>query len=291
MKATVSLLGLYNYDDSILDGLVIPDNFPNGSLETLKNNLLMETAELELLYTDPIFLKFAIKNWCDKNFNTWKWLRDTQLYEYNPIWNADYRITDDTLETRDLAGTENGQENYTRSLNESEDITRNTNSVQTDDRTERTDYDETNDQEIKNHTNAKTGHDDTLHSVYAYNDSSTGSPESSDRTTYGSTTTENGKNEGTIASVNTRTNTGTTDVTARETVDRDVSQTGGTTTTNTNNSTDTGTVDTTYSRLLQGNYGTTTTQKMITEEQELAKLNLIDFIITDFKKRFCLMVY
>jgi hypothetical protein len=291
MSATISLLGLYNYDNSILDGLVIPSNFPNGSLETLKNNLLMETAELELLYTDPIFLKFAVKNWCDKNFNTWKWLRDTQLYEYNPIWNADYRITDDTLETRDLAGTKNGQENFTRGLNESEDITRNTNSVQTDDRVERTDYDETNDQEIKNHTNAKTGHDDSLHKVYAYNDSSTGSPESSDTTTYNSTNTENGKNEGTIASVNTRANTGTTDVTTRETVDRDVSQTGGTTTTSTNNSTDTGTVDTTYSRLLQGNYGTTTTQKMITEEQELAKLNLIDFIITDFKKRFCLMVY
>lgn len=291
MSATVSLLGLYNYDDSILDGLVIPDNFPSGSLETLKNNLLMETAELELLYTDPIFLKFAVKNWCDKNFNTWKWLRDTQLYEYNPIWNADYRITDDTLETRDLSGTNNGQENFTRSLNENEDITRNTNSVQTDNRTERTDYDETNDNEIKNHTSAKTGHDETLHNVYAYNDSSTGSPESSDRTTYGNTTTENGKNEGTIASVNTRTNTGTTDVTAQETVNRDVSQTGGTTTTNTNNTTDTGTVDTAYSRLLQGNYGTTTTQKMITEEQELAKLNLIDFIITDFKKRFCLMVY
>ena len=47
MPATMSLLGLYNWDNTILDGLVVPAGVDK---KTVINNLLRECAELEVLY-------------------------------------------------------------------------------------------------------------------------------------------------------------------------------------------------------------------------------------------------
>lgn len=40
-----------------------------------------------------------------------------------------------------------------------------------------------------------------------------------------------------------------------------------------------------------GNIGVTTTQQMIREEREVAEFDVIQYIINDFKSRFCLLVY
>ena len=40
-----------------------------------------------------------------------------------------------------------------------------------------------------------------------------------------------------------------------------------------------------------GNIGVTTTQKLIREQREIAEYNIYDRIITDFKERFCILVY
>lgn len=45
------------------------------------------------------------------------------------------------------------------------------------------------------------------------------------------------------------------------------------------------------SRLEQGNIGVTTTQRMIKEEREIADFDIYQYIIDDFKDRFCLLVY
>lgn len=255
MKATLSLLGLYNYDGTILDGLVLPSNFAAGETETLRNNLLIETAELEILYTDTDFLKQAITLWCNKESDKWNWLKATQQYDYNPIWNADYNIDDTTLETRNLAGTNDTSVNFTRGLSDHETI-----------ESEST-------EEIKDHINARSGDDTTTNSVYSYNENSTAQPREQSKTDYNSRNTENGKTLGDVEST------------------RNLSQTGGTTTTTENDTTDTGTVNTGYHRYLRGNYGQTTTQQMIKEEQELAKFCIEDFIIQEFKERFCILVY
>lgn len=41
----------------------------------------------------------------------------------------------------------------------------------------------------------------------------------------------------------------------------------------------------------QGNQGVTTTQQMIREEREVEEFNMYDIIISEFKTRFCLLVY
>lgn len=386
MTSTLSLLGLYNYDGSILDGLTLPENFNSGDLETLKTNLLMETAELEILYTDPTFLKYSITQWCNKNKPTWKWLKDTQKYDYVPIWNADYHISDRTNREIGNVGTSHNleefnrglyeditsQKDYTRNLTESEntvdelthgeviDNTKNStlthgynsSNATTYGSQEQTTYDTTDSEKHSNNDNTKaytnrtqttdhdivnTGTETTTHNTFAYNDSSNGAPESSnvrdingtnplrshesgivdnfDNLEIGKTKTgtETTAHTGTDTTTHSGTDTDTLTETAKEThsgkdkreIDRDLtqaggdstheashdSQTGGTTTEDTGRTTSDTNDDTKYERYLRGNYGSTSTQSLIKEEQELAKFNLLDYIITDFKKRFCLMVY
>lgn len=102
-KSMFSLMGMYQYDNSILDNLVIPAAL-ESKRSVIKDNLLMESAELEVLFPDFAMLKYAIGVWSQKELPVWQELYDTTQYEYNPIWNKDGTFTE--LETRDLLGTE-----------------------------------------------------------------------------------------------------------------------------------------------------------------------------------------
>ena len=84
IPATLSILGLYRYDDTIFDNLVTPfeDN------KNLIQNILMECAELEILYPDADFMKFAIGAWSQKQLPIWNKLYNTEKLEYNPLENA-----------------------------------------------------------------------------------------------------------------------------------------------------------------------------------------------------------
>lgn len=52
-----------------------------------------------------------------------------------------------------------------------------------------------------------------------------------------------------------------------------------------------GTEAETITRTEAGNIGVTMTQEMIQREREIVEFNLYDYIIQDFKKEFCIMVY
>ena len=86
MPATMSLLGLYNWDSTILDGLKVPLGVDR---EVVINNLLRECAELEILYPQPEILKFFIAEWSKERFPVWKKLESTLHYEYDLISNYD----------------------------------------------------------------------------------------------------------------------------------------------------------------------------------------------------------
>lgn len=104
MRGTVSILGLYNDDPEIFHDLVLPES-DHLDKDTLINNILMECAELEVLYTDPDFMKFAIKNWSSARLHVWQELADTMDYEYNPIWNKDVHDIEYIKNTRDESRT------------------------------------------------------------------------------------------------------------------------------------------------------------------------------------------
>lgn len=86
MSATVSLLGLKRLNDGILGELVVPDGV---DVELVKDNLLAETAELEVIYPDAMFMQAMIGRWSAKELPIWERLYKTTLLEYNPIENYD----------------------------------------------------------------------------------------------------------------------------------------------------------------------------------------------------------
>lgn len=83
--AKLTLMGMYNYDKSVLNGLT----FEDVDSDNLKNILLMECGEFELLYPDLDFMKNAISLFSQK----WKWTvkkwTDALKIEYSPLENYD----------------------------------------------------------------------------------------------------------------------------------------------------------------------------------------------------------
>ena len=86
MPATMSLLGLYNWDSTILDNLRVPADVDKS---ILVNNLLRECAELEILYPQPEAFKFFVGEWSKERLPVWERLAATLHYEYDPISNYD----------------------------------------------------------------------------------------------------------------------------------------------------------------------------------------------------------
>lgn len=111
MPATMSLLGLYNWDSTILDGLIVP---PNVDRNIVINNLLRECAELEVIYPQPEALKFFIGEWAKERLPVWTKLESTLHYDYNPINNYD-RHEEWTDESS--GSTEGTSENQTAGYN------------------------------------------------------------------------------------------------------------------------------------------------------------------------------
>ena len=278
MRATMDLISLYQVDNTILDMLELPQDLDK---DTVKDNLMMETAELELLYPNPVFLKMAIGTWSKKQLPVWEELLATTQYEYNPIWNKDG--TTHELITRDLASTEDVTDDNTRTDDLTDEQTRDATDTRTDDLTDEQTRDAT-DETTNNLTDeqerdlAGTNDTTTTRNVYGFN-SSTGEP--SEQTIQDTDTSDTGTITDTHTGTQTDTHTGTiTDThtgtqTDNRTIDRDT--------------TDTGTIDT--FRTEQGNIGTTSTQSLILEQRDVVKFNIIDYIIGEFKDRFCLRLY
>ena len=104
MKATLSILALYNYDNAVFDNLLLPVGIDK---DDVVNNLLLELAELEIIYPNYDTMKAAIGFWSKKELSVWNKLYDTTQYEYNAIHNFDRTEEYTDTETRNLAGTDN----------------------------------------------------------------------------------------------------------------------------------------------------------------------------------------
>jgi len=111
-KATLSVLGLYNYRPDIFDTFQLPEIVDRDALFP---ELLAQCAELESLYSDPDVLKSLIGAWSKRRLWSWEKLADTLTLKYNPIWNVDGTETE-TI-TRSLNAT--GQEESSNSAESS----------------------------------------------------------------------------------------------------------------------------------------------------------------------------
>lgn len=86
MKATLSVQGLYNFDDTIFDGWTLPDSV---ELETLKNYIFQECAELCVTIPNPAIFKWSTNSWTRRKQKGWLRALAAMDAEYNPIHNFD----------------------------------------------------------------------------------------------------------------------------------------------------------------------------------------------------------
>ena len=131
----LSPLGLYNWDQTVFDLMQIPEALDK---DTLVQNLLAETAELEVLYPNPVVFKNLVGVWSAKQIDIWNRLYATTQYEYNPIENYNryetgsdsgtgrttHSGTDTTTETTTHGGTDGRTEAISTGGKDTLDMTR-----------------------------------------------------------------------------------------------------------------------------------------------------------------------
>lgn len=78
--ARLSILGLYTFDPTIFENMQVPAGLDKTMVT---DNILMDLAELEVIYTDSSFMKRAIEHWSKTEIKNWQRIYDA--YE-----NTDY---------------------------------------------------------------------------------------------------------------------------------------------------------------------------------------------------------
>lgn len=130
MSATMSLLGLYQKNPNLFIELKLPEGVDKDSVV---DNLLVETAELEVLFTNPLFMQAAIGTWSYKELPVWQKMYATTQFEYNPIYNYDrtekWTEDEDTSKNTDSesTGTSSTESSGTSKQNRENEINHGTN--------------------------------------------------------------------------------------------------------------------------------------------------------------------
>lgn len=272
-QAHLSIVGLERLNGDIWDFMVYPDGWTEEQKSDLLDCIRTECYELEVIYTDSIFMMNAIGRWARKEKPVWNALKATMEYSYNPIENTDRyeeeSINDSTRKT--IVGEDNvsGMENRSGTSGATEQTT-GTDSHETDETTTGTGSVTNGGQDIT--TNEVQGYNSQ---AYAPHDKSTAQYGGTQQSTTGGT--RNVEESGNSSETTTTTGTNSDRTETSSSHINNVKETG----------------DGTRGRTLHthGNIGTMTVQQMIREERDVVKFNLIDYIVDSFKQRFCILVY
>lgn len=132
-SATMTLIGMYNWDNTLFDNLQVPDGVDKA---TLIDNILIRSGEFEVMYSDFDFMKFSIGAWSRKWYPTLERWVDALSIEYNPLENYDRQ--EDWTDYRDIKGSEKGKNTGSigRNENGSDSLGRGENGSSTMNRTE-----------------------------------------------------------------------------------------------------------------------------------------------------------
>lgn len=84
MRATLTILGLYNYDTDLFENFVVPDGVDSG-LAVM--SIIMDNADLEIMYPQPDTIKFLIGLWSTRMLPIWERVYKAITTEYNPLEN------------------------------------------------------------------------------------------------------------------------------------------------------------------------------------------------------------
>lgn len=110
----ISPLALYNYNNTIF--ATIKPLVPNTvSADDVINAILLETAELEVLYPNPDTFITAITIWGKSRYKAWQRVSDALTAEYSPIENTDRY--EDITDTTEVTGNEKTTDTRTGTAN------------------------------------------------------------------------------------------------------------------------------------------------------------------------------
>jgi len=290
----LSIIALYNYDNTIFNGIAdflpVAPSDPEISVtdfepidpETLLNNIMFVCGELELLYSKPDVFKRFFLMWCRKNKKVWQNLYDTMYYRYDPLFSKIRKYTLDRI-TADTMN-EQGQDTTNETAN-SRNITNRDSDTTTNGQNQSNRYEQTNGSSGRL---VNENHSDTdIFQVQAFNDigeywnnkektTNNGSSSTADNLDTATTMTGNdSKTEHEIVNFVDRV-TGTLDKTLLNTLDKTLSRQ------------EHGTLKDIITETVQG---IRPYQELIKLQRDIAMFNLYDYITTDFRWNFCLLVY
>lgn len=278
IRDTMSLLGLYRYDDTIFENLELPDGMSTADKATLTDNLLMECAELEVLYTDPDFMKWMIGIWSVKELPTWQRVYNAAIAEYDPIEN--YNRYEESTETVDGTRKHSGNDIRRVIIDDASSSTTSGTSSGTESNSGTDQVSGTKSESVTN-----SGSDVTTNQIAAF-DTNTLVDHDKSTLQHGHALTTSGQDSSSTLYGHQISNSGTVSSTENNSYDGDTTDTmthGEQIKDDTERSTDSH---------IHGNIGVTTSQQMLESELMIApKLNIFNYIIDSFKKRFCIMVW
>lgn len=124
MQSKLTLIGLYNYDNTALDLL----SFPEGIDKQLAiSTILLRCGEFELLYPSLPFIKSLCDVWSKKHYRTFeKWVAALNI-SYDPLNNYDRH--EEYTDTRTGSDTHSGQDSTTGSTTPAQTTTTATETV------------------------------------------------------------------------------------------------------------------------------------------------------------------
>ena len=110
-EGKISFLGLMHWDDQLFSLMNWPDPFigeddedPALDKDAFLDELLAQTAEMEVIYPQPVIMKNLIGSWSKTQLPVWNELWATTQYEYNPIDN--YNRIEEGKDTDTHSGTD-----------------------------------------------------------------------------------------------------------------------------------------------------------------------------------------
>ena len=277
---TLSLMGIYNQDPTILDAdhLLLPDGMDRNTLIPM---ILTESAELEVLYPDPSAIKVIMPAWSAARRPSWQRMLDALAEEYDPLHNYD--------RTEIESGTNTGNDTNTETENIGdelqEDVADSTSATRTGSAETRHAGAETTEEDISDSGSSTTSGTSTGQ-VTGFNAQTFADNDKTISSGSGTTTGSRDRDQ-TVTTAGTD-NTSSQDTEAGTAIrDRDQSYTRDRTVTRN------GRTDQTHDRTLRafGNIGVTTSQEMLRAELEIRVLDIYRLVVDELIAYFCLRIY
>lgn len=300
--ATLSVLGLYNFDSSLFDEMAYPSGFTSDEKQTVVGNILMECAELEFLFPDFNAAKQAIGLWSRLNVAVWERIFTAANLEYNPIENYNRTeletIADDRTDTHSGNDVTRSSGVDSRALTSTKTETHSgSDSKQLSSTDSETNSGSDSRQLSSTGSETNSGTDTQTNKISGYD---SGNLVDHDQNLlqhgHGVSTTSSGSDATTYGHVINKTGSGTDATTYGHVITEGGSGSDATTYGKTETLTHGEQIvhdgDITKNSHISGNIGVTTSQQMLEQEIEVsAKLNVMDMIVRAFKERFCILVY